>query len=56
VHFVDISEHVFRFSPIRARPEDLSRFHGTNERISLDNLADLIRFYHRLLSAGAMAP
>ncbi|MBP6851502.1 MAG: M20 family peptidase [Rhodoferax sp.] len=53
VHFVDISEHVFRFSPIRARPEDLSRFHGTNERISLDNLADLIRFYHRLLSTGA---
>ena len=53
IHFVDISEHVFRFSPIRARPEDLSRFHGTNERISLDNLADLIRFYHRLLSTGA---
>jgi len=55
VHFVDISEHVFRFSPIRARPEDLSRFHGTNERISLDNLADLIRFYHRLLSTGSQS-
>jgi carboxypeptidase PM20D1 len=56
IHFVDISEHVFRFSPIRARPEDLSRFHGTDERLSLENLADLIRFYHRLLSVGAVAP
>ncbi len=53
IHFVDLSEHVFRFSPIRAKPEDLGRFHGTNERISLDNLADLIRFYHRLLSMGS---
>lgn len=53
VHFVDISAHVFRFSPIRARAEDLSRFHGTNERIALANLGDLIRFYHRLLGSGA---
>jgi carboxypeptidase PM20D1 len=53
VHFVGLSDHVFRFSPIRARPEDLARFHGTNERISVDNLADLIRFYHRLLNLGS---
>jgi carboxypeptidase PM20D1 len=38
---------------VRAGPEDLSRFHGTNERISTSNLAELIRFYHRLLSQGA---
>lgn len=55
IHFVDLSEHVFRFSPIRAKSEDLARFHGTNERISLDNLVDLIRFYHRLLSTGSQA-
>jgi len=47
---------VFRFSPVRAKPEDLSRFHGTNERISLANLADLIRFYQRLLQTSAGAP
>jgi carboxypeptidase PM20D1 len=55
-HFASVSSQVFRFSPVRAKPEDLSRFHGTNERISLANLADLIRFYHRLLQTSAGAP
>jgi carboxypeptidase PM20D1 len=52
-HFGKLSDHIYKFSPVRARSEDLSRFHGTNERISTANLADLIRFYHRLLSQGA---
>jgi len=54
-HFLGISDHIFRFSPVRAKSEDLARFHGTNERISVDNLAELIRFYHRLLTMGAQA-
>src|SRR5882724_2089830 len=54
-HFAALSQQVFRFSPIRAKPEDLARFHGTNERISLANLADLIRFYQRLLQTSAGA-
>jgi carboxypeptidase PM20D1 len=53
VHLKDISDHVFKFSPIRAKPEDLPRFHGTDERISTTNYADAIRFYHRLLQQAA---
>jgi carboxypeptidase PM20D1 len=56
IHFGDISDHIFKFSPVRARPEDLPRFHGTNERISVANYAEMIRFYHRLLTQGAAAP
>lgn len=52
-HFADICDHIYKFSPVRAKAEDLSRFHGTNERISTANLAELIRFYHRLVSQGA---
>jgi len=52
-HFESVSQQVLRFSPVRAKPEDLSRLHGTNERITLANLADLIRFYHRLLQTSA---
>ena len=52
-HFQEVSEHIYRFSPVRARPEDLPRFHGTNERIATANLAELIRFYHRLLTQAA---
>jgi len=48
-HFSTVSDAVYRFSPVRARPEDLSRFHGTNERISIANYAEMIRFYHQLL-------
>lgn len=56
IHFGDISEHIFKFSPVRAKPEDLPRFHGTNERIASANLVDLIRFYHQLLTQAARAP
>jgi carboxypeptidase PM20D1 len=48
-HFAPISDHIYRFSPVRAKPEDLSRFHGTNERIAVANLGELVRFYHQLL-------
>lgn len=53
-YFGEVSDHVYKFSPVRARVEDLSRFHGTNERITTGNLAEMIRFYHRLLSQGAI--
>jgi carboxypeptidase PM20D1 len=52
-HFQGLSKNIFKFSPLRAKPEDLSRFHGTNERISTANLVELIRFYHRLLEQSA---
>lgn len=52
-HFTAISDHIYRFSPVRARPEDLSRFHGTNERVSTANLVELVRFYHRLVEQAA---
>ncbi len=56
IRFEEISDHIFKFSPVRAKPEDLARFHGTNERIASSNLVELIRFYHRLLTEGAKAP
>ena len=48
-HFIPIAEHIYRFSPIRAKPDELDRFHGTNERISVSNLVEMVNFYHRLL-------
>lgn len=51
-HFTELTDHVLRFSPVRAGPADLARFHGTNERIAVSNLAELVRFYHRLIEQG----
>jgi len=56
IHYGAISDHIFKFSPIRANAEDLKRFHGTNERLSIAGYADAIRFYHRLISEMAAAP
>lgn len=56
-HFVPIADHIYRFSPVRARPEDISRLHGTDERIPVANLGELVRFYHQLLrNLNAPAP
>jgi carboxypeptidase PM20D1 len=48
-----MSDSVLKFGPVRARPEDLPRFHGTNERMSVKGYADMIRFYHQLLKNSA---
>lgn len=55
--FEELSDHIFKFSPVHANSEDLARFHGTNERISIDNYLDMIRFYHRFITqAGTREP
>ncbi|HUO80265.1 MAG TPA: M20 family peptidase [Steroidobacteraceae bacterium] len=52
-HMTAIADAVYRFSPVRARSADLARFHGTDERISIANYAELIRFYERLIRNAA---
>lgn len=48
-NYLDVTDSIFRFSPVRANAEDLKRFHGTDERLSVTNYADMIRFYRRLM-------
>ena len=55
-YFDAVAENIYKFSPVRARPEDLKRFHGTNERISSANYIELIQFYHQLISNSQAAP
>ncbi|MGB3491032.1 MAG: M20 family peptidase [Xanthobacteraceae bacterium] len=52
-HYAGLTDNIFRFSPVRATSEDLKRFHGTNERLSIVNYADMIRFYLRFIQASA---
>ena len=52
-YFDAVSDNVFKFSPVRAKADDLKRFHGTNERISIDNYVELIQFYHQLVRNAA---
>ena len=48
-HYEDIAENSYRFIPMRFGPEDLARVHGTNERIIIENYAEIIQFYRRLM-------
>ncbi|MDD5712281.1 MAG: M20 family peptidase [Smithellaceae bacterium] len=48
-HYEGLSNNIYRFSPIRARAEDLERVHGENERISVHNYAEIVRFYRELI-------
>ncbi|WP_295846285.1 M20 family peptidase [Tardiphaga sp.] len=52
-HYAGVADNIFRFSPVRANAEDLTRFHGTNERLSVANYGDMIRFYRRLMQNAA---
>jgi carboxypeptidase PM20D1 len=52
-HFKDVAEQTYRFMPIRFKPEDLARPHGTDERISVDQLAQMVRFYFRFVQQAA---
>jgi len=47
-----LSDSVYRFSPIRLHKDrgDTRRFHGTNERVSVENYAEAVRFYAQLIT------
>lgn len=44
-HYRAITDNTFRFIPMRLKPEDLQRIHGVDERISVDNYLEVIRFF-----------
>ena len=47
-----LSENSYRFLPVRMSSEDLRRIHGTNERISVRDYSDMVRFYITLIRLG----
>lgn len=44
-HYSSVSDQIYRFSPMRVSAGDMSRMHGTNERVSVDAYKNAIRFY-----------
>jgi carboxypeptidase PM20D1 len=52
-HFAGIADAVYRFVPLRFRPGDSERIHGTNERVSVDNVTEMVRFYKALLETAS---
>lgn len=48
-HFKNLTSNIFRFMPVRLTDEDLKRVHGTNERISIEDFKNVVRFYATLI-------
>jgi len=48
-HFADVADNTYRFMPVQLNNEELKGFHGVNERISIENYKQAIRFYYRLI-------
>jgi carboxypeptidase PM20D1 len=53
-HYSEVAENVYRFQPMLFGEDDFTGIHGTNERVSFDNIERTIRFYIGLMEAGAM--
>jgi len=48
-HFTELSPYVYRFGALRVGADDLKRAHGTDERISIESLEQMVAFYLQLL-------
>lgn len=48
-NYEPVCDQIFRISPFLMQPEDLDLLHGTNERISRENLVRGVRFFMRLI-------
>ncbi len=55
-HLVTVSDAIYRFTPVRMRPEDLGRVHGTNERVRVEDLGWALAIYKDLVQAAGSAP
>jgi len=48
-----IAENSYRFNPMSITVKDIPRFHGTNERMSIENMVNATRFYSLLIRNGS---
>lgn len=44
-HYYEVSDHVYRFVPLRINNQNSGGIHGINERIAVKNYMECIRFY-----------
>ena len=52
-HYGKVADNAFRFNPMKVTQEDLTGFHGTNEKISVETLAQGVAAYERILELAA---
>ncbi len=48
-HYQELAKGTYRFMPLRLKNEELTQFHGNDERISREDYTAMIRFYRQLV-------
>jgi len=48
-----VAKDVYRFQPVELALKDVEMIHGTNERMTLENLQRMVQFYARLIATAA---
>jgi carboxypeptidase PM20D1 len=48
-HYAGLTRHIYRFLPITIGSDDTNRYHGINERISIEDYERCVRFYAQLI-------
>jgi carboxypeptidase PM20D1 len=52
-HYGQLADDSWRFNPMIVTPQVLTGFHGTDERIPVDNLVNAVRVYMRIIQNSA---
>lgn len=48
-HYQQISDNIYRFSPIEINPDSLESIHGINERISIEDYRRVVEYFYKLI-------
>lgn len=48
-HYSQLTNNIYRFMPVQLTKADLKRIHGIDERISVEQYKQMIRFYRQLI-------
>jgi len=51
-HYAEVADDAYRFAAVRIGRGDVSRFHGTDERVPVASLGEMVQFYVDLIGSG----
>ena len=54
-HYHDLSDNVYRFSPVELHISDLGMFHGLNERLSVDGICKVVQYFEAFITLSCCA-
>ncbi|GMH65162.1 hypothetical protein TrST_g3445 [Triparma strigata] len=51
----DLTEDIYRFSPVELDIKDVKMFHGLNERLSVEGMSGIVQYYKKLIEKSCLS-